>query len=267
MLNYYIYFDYYLEQLGKHLSGKNIANPENNGEYRILENLIKKKSLKPFIVIDAGANTGDYSKKVFSFCKKYKKNCNLFLIECHTPLLKVIKKNLNNHNYHLINKCLGEKNKKKVFFYSDKKNSLTGQNSAFKHYYLNSKNEVQQITIDNLLKTHKISQVNLLKMDIEGSEYNALLGSKRSLASGKIDYVIMEYNQTWIKAKAKLEDIFNIAKKNNYNLFRVKKNSLLSIKNYSYILDDFSYSHLLMVKKNLELPLVCKRSAIPSEIQ
>ena len=49
-----------------------------------------------------------------------------------------MKKNLKNINYQLINKSLGESNKK-VIFYSDAKNPTSGQNSNINHFYLNSK--------------------------------------------------------------------------------------------------------------------------------
>ena len=76
MHRYFIFFDYYLETFAKRLSGKNITNPINNGEYKILEELIKQskaKLKKPFVFIDGGANVGDYSKKVDELCKKHKK--------------------------------------------------------------------------------------------------------------------------------------------------------------------------------------------------
>jgi FkbM family methyltransferase len=265
MHRYLIFFDYYLENFAKRLSGKNITNPINNGEYKILEELIKQskaKLKKPFVFIDGGANVGDYSKKVDELCKKHKKKNYIISVECHVPTINLLKKNLKNINYQLINKCLGDNNKK-VIFYSDNNNLSSGQNSNFKHFYLNSKKKIQQITIDNLLKIKKISYVNFLKLDIEGSEYKALLGAKKSLRNGNIENIQLEYNQTWIKAGATIEKILNLSKKYNYDLFRIKNNSLLHIKKYSYILEDYVFSNLLMVKKNQKLPLPCKRTAIP----
>lgn len=113
------------------------------------------------------------------------------------------------------------------------------------------------------MKIKKISYVNFLKLDIEGSEYKALLGAKKSLRNGNIENIQLEYNQTWIKAGATIEKILNLSKKYNYDLFRLKNNSLLRIKKYSYILEDYVFSNLLMVKKNQKLPLPCKRTAIP----
>ena len=263
MKKHFIFLDYYLETFAKRLSGRNLTNPDKNGEYNVLEKLIKKNKTKiPFVFIDGGANIGDYSRKVDDLCKKHKKKNYIIAVECHSPTIKLLKKNLRNVDYHLINSCLRSSNKK-VTFYSDNKNTSSGQNSNFKHFYLNSKKKIQQITLDKLLKNKKIKHVNFLKLDIEGSEYQALLGAKKSLGNGHIDNIQLEYNQTWIKAGATIEKILNLSKKYNYDLFRIKNNSLLSIKKYSCILEDYVFSNLLMVKKNLKLFLSCKRTALP----
>ena len=143
------------------------------------------------------------------------------------------------------------------------KNYSSGQNSNFRYFYLNSKKKIQKTIIDNSLKIKKISYENFLKLDIEESEHKTLLGAKKPLRNGNIENIQLEYNQTWIKAGATIEKIVNLSKKCNYDLFRIKNNSLLHIKKYSYILDDYVFSNLLMIKKNLKLPLSCKRMAIP----
>jgi len=207
LIRYFKFFDYYLKIFAERLSGKSKGNPYHNGEYKVLENVIKRiKFDEPFILIDGGASKGDYSLKVEEISKKYKKKSLILAVECHAPTIKLMKKNLKNINYQLINKSLGESNKK-VIFYSDAKNPTSGQNSNINHCYLNSKKKVQQITIDNLLKTKKIKHVNFLKLDIEGFEYKALLGAKQSLKNGCIDYIQIKYNQTWIKAGATIEKI------------------------------------------------------------
>jgi FkbM family methyltransferase len=263
LIRYFKFFDYYLKIFAERLSGKSKGNPYHNGEYKVLENVIKRiKFDEPFILIDGGANTGDYSLKANEISKKYNKKSIILAVECHAPTIKLMKENLKNINYQLINRGLGESNKK-VIFYSDAKNPTSGQNSNIKHFYLNSKKKIQQITIDKLLKTKKIKHVNFLKLDIEGFEYKALLGAKQSAKNGCIDYIQIEYNQTWIKAGATIEKILLLSKKYNFDLFRIKHKSLLRIEKYSYILEDYVFSNLLMVKKGIKLPLPCKRTAIP----
>ena len=100
-------------------------------------------------------------------------------------------------------------------------------------------------------------------MDIEGFEYNALLGAKSTLSKGIVDYIQLEYNQTWIQGGGSIEKIMQLAESFSYELFRIRKNDLVSITSYNFNLDDFFYCNLLLVKKGCKLPLPSKRKAIP----
>ena len=128
---------------------------------------------------------------------------------------------------------------------------------------MDSKITVNTITLDKLFDDYNIKHVNLLKLDIEGSEYRALLGARNSLKKGIIDYISFEYNQTWINNGASIEKIFNLSSDFGYKLFRIKNDKLLSISNYSYLLDDFVYCNMLMAKSDIELPLKCVREVLP----
>lgn len=86
---------------------------------------------------------------------------------------------------------------------------------------------------------------------------------KNSLYKKSIDYILFEYNQTWINNGASIEKIFQLSNKYGYKLFRIKNDKLLSISNYSYLLDDFVYCNMLLVKNDADLPLKCVREALP----
>ena len=103
----------------------------------------------------------------------------------------------------------------------------------------------------------------ILQMDIEGAEYNALLGADGVLSTGLVDYIQMEYNQTWIAGGGTIEKILKLCQKYGYDLYRIKKRSLNSIENYNFNVDDFFYCNILMVKSGKPLPLPCTRRASP----
>jgi FkbM family methyltransferase len=263
MVRYLKFFNYYLEVFSKKLIGKLVDDPNKNGEYAVLDSIIKmRKNKGKFCFIDGGSNLGSHVLTANKLCKKYNVISNIFAIECNPPTIKLLKRNLKNINYSLITDSLGDKEKKISFFYNSKY-TTSGQNSGIKHYYFNSKRTVKQITLDSLLKKKNITHVDFLKLDIEGAEYNALKGMQKSLKNKIINYIQLEYNQTWIAGGGTIEKIFNIAKKYGYNLFRIRRYDLLSIPQYHFILDDFCYSNLLLVRKNCDLPLICHKTAIP----
>jgi FkbM family methyltransferase len=67
----------------------------------------------------------------------------------------------------------------------------TGLNSDEQVKTLN-KIKVQLTTIDDFMKNNNIEQINILKLDIQGSELNALVGAKIGLENKKIDIIFTE---------------------------------------------------------------------------
>ena len=53
---------------------------------------------------------------------------------------------------------------------------------------------VQTVCLDQFCRDHAIGRINLLKLDIQGHEYNALKGAERFLREGRIDTIFMELN-------------------------------------------------------------------------
>ena len=60
--------------------------------------------------------------------------------------------------------------------------------------------ESNTVTIDEFVISNKISNVDLIMLDIEGSEYNALLGAKAQLAKpeGKCPNIIFEIHNSYV---------------------------------------------------------------------
>ena len=55
---------------------------------------------------------------------------------------------------------------------------------------------VNTITIDAYCKIHDIEQIDLLKLDVEGAEYQVLLGAKHMLEQKRIKCCVFEYGAT-----------------------------------------------------------------------
>ncbi len=60
--------------------------------------------------------------------------------------------------------------------------------------------EVVSITLDEFVEREQIERVRMLKLDIEGAETDALLGGSKLLASGNLDYVLVEADPYRLKA-------------------------------------------------------------------
>jgi FkbM family methyltransferase len=254
-------YEYYFEYFARRLSGKANMDPFNNGEYLVLEKIIKQANEEVFFV-DGGANIGNHSKTFISLCKKYNKKPNVYAFEPFPDTFKKLEKNLLAEKAEIFMKALGEDRLTKTFYFN-KNNPISGTNSTFKHYYLNDEIKIQQDTIDNYIEILGIEKVDLLKLDVEGSELLALKGAEHSLDKNIFKYIQLEYNQTWLKSGADIKQVLDICKKYGYSLFRLSNRGLFSISDYNYNLDDFIYSNLLLVSSNEQLPIPVLKKAIP----
>ena len=63
--------------------------------------------------------------------------------------------------------------------------------------------EVLKVSVhkfDNIPGIQKISRIDLIKIDIEGFEPNALRGMVKTIKAGKVKYLMVEFNSGWLYA-------------------------------------------------------------------
>jgi FkbM family methyltransferase len=265
MFKYLKYFDYYMELFFKRVGGKGNMKSASNGEFKLLDSIVKNSADK-VTFLDGGANVGAHSIYFLDLCLKYSKKPSLFSVEPFPSTRKVLVNNIKNKaegiNYKILPIALGDESKKVNFYYDEGDSS--GANSVVEHYYLNSGEiEVQQEKLDDVAIENNITKIDFLKLDIEGAEFNALLGAKSLLQNKKIRYIQLEYNQTWIKGGGSIEKVMNLCNQFDYALYRITKSGLLSIPTYHYVLDDFFYSNLLLISSDEDLPMNISKKALP----
>jgi FkbM family methyltransferase len=160
-------------------------------------------------VIDVGANIGEYS---LIAAHKVKQNGRIIAIEPLKETVHSLTKNfqLNNFtNYEIISKVVGKENKK-VNLYKE----MAGGTMGFVDSTLNNKkfkkvDEVDMTTIDEILSTRNIDDVKIMKIDVEGFEFDLLKGAKNSLKNKKIKNMIIEVHINYLNAKRISEKYFN----------------------------------------------------------
>ena len=85
---------------------------------------------------------------------------------------------------------------------------------------------VPTITLDSFVKKYKIKSIDLLKVDIEGSEHLMLQGARKTLKKNKIKIILIEICDKKNIYKKKEGKILNLLRKNNFTL--LKKNIYFS---------------------------------------
>ena len=138
-------------------------------------NFIGLKIDQNSVVLDIGANVGDISECILDLY-----NPNIYCYEPNNDAFKVLKKRFKNFEKIIpINKSVGDKNEKAKLYYhiSNNENPLkfsTGSSLLEQKGNVDKKNYqiTEMISIREIL--NKFDFINLIKIDIEGYEYNIL---------------------------------------------------------------------------------------------
>jgi FkbM family methyltransferase len=86
---------------------------------------------------------------------------------------------------------------------------------------------VHATTVDNYCRRHAIQLVDLLKIDVEGAEYQVLLGARQMLAEKRIRACIFEFGATTFDAGNRPKDIEGYLTSLNYRLANLVPNDPL----------------------------------------
>ncbi|MGZ3757422.1 MAG: FkbM family methyltransferase [Mucilaginibacter sp.] len=214
----------------------NGGNIDISGEITLMKFLADKyKDARTYIIFDAGANQGDY-------CTALLNNITVkdLQVWCFEPSADTFKKLQANHatntNVILNNIGLGHK-KSNVPLYTDQPGSVIASIYALERAFgteekLSDFEMVNIETIDGFMEDHNIPYIDLLKLDIEGNELNALFGAKNMIKAGKIKAIQFEFGICNIDSRTFFRDFWNLLSP-QYNIYRLLKDDLYPVTYYS----------------------------------
>jgi FkbM family methyltransferase len=207
--------------------------PFANGEaYAIRYAWNKLQSNRPFVIIDAGANRGQYLQMVLSELH----SSSDFKIYCFEPQKdaygSLIKVSGSNPNIVTENLALGSATGT-VTLYKESPQAETG--TLYKEPTDSSSvgfisEAVTTDTLDHYCSSHSITSIDYLKLDVEGHEIEALKGAASLLANRKINFIQFEFGAPAIKSRVFLKDFFTLL--SGYNIYRILPHGLEPI-NYT----------------------------------
>jgi len=190
--------------------------------------LVKKEVKKGYTVIDIGANIGYYT---LLFAKLVGKEGKVYAFEPEPNNLHLLKKNIEINNYHnvIIEQKAVSDTTKNVNLFTAKQG--IGEHRINFSWFGNNGIEVKAIKLDNYIK----EKIDFIKIDIEGAEYNALLGMKKILESNKDIKILVEYGKSQLNEFGVNEDDF-------FNFLELQKFKI-------YFIDKKTNSFTLLTKK------------------
>ena len=208
------------------------------------------KNEKKLVIFDVGCYRGIFTKTMLNLVKKRK--YKFYLFDINKNVKKYITSLLKLRNVYYNEIALSNKNGIANYYYNSFFESAGSSLSSivkndakwnfsrkliFKILFQSSKDfikyQVSTITLDNFIKKNEIQSIDVLKIDIEGSEYELLKGAKTTLKNNKVKIILVEIIGKKNLYDKKEKKILNFLKKRNYTL--IKKANTLSISLFSNI--------------------------------
>lgn len=164
----------------------------NNSRNAFKDQMILLKNLENGIIIDVGAHIGDTVKLYRNYFPGYK----IFCFEPFSDSCGYLKKRfINDSNITTVERALGSKVETKSLYVSNfsNLNSLQRPNERAWGFADEKSVDVETITLDQFCLENDIKQIDILKLDVQGSELDVLMGSETLLEKGNISLVYVEW--------------------------------------------------------------------------
>lgn len=142
------------------------------------------------IVVDIGAHMGRYS---ITSSKLVGPHGKVIAVEAHPYNFKLLQRNIRLNgltNVTAVNCAVYSKKDKLKLYLPDEEQGYTMHHSLMTNYLVSKYSEgieqkyieVQAYTLDNLMQRSGITQINWIKIDVEGAEYEVLRGAREILS-------------------------------------------------------------------------------------
>ncbi len=214
----------------------------SNGEMMVLKKISK---FNPSIIIDGGANVGNYALMVTKIIPK----CKIYAFEPVKSTFHKLTENVRDYSWiHPIMSGLFKEDCSKEInlFVTDEHSSL--YTTQVLSEISNHTQTIKLVRGDSFLVLKNIDSIDFLKLDIEGAEYDALMGFENSIKSGKVKAIQFEYGPINITSRKLLIDFYNFFEANNYLVGKIFPKKV-EFRKYDFMYEDFIGPNFIAVKK------------------
>ncbi|MCC5832282.1 MAG: FkbM family methyltransferase [Chlamydiales bacterium] len=103
------------------------------------------------------------------------------------------------------------------------------------------------LTLDSVIEKEKIESIDLLKIDVEGHEYEVLLGVKEALSKGLIKAIQFEFNEMNVYRRVFFKDILELLP--GFEFYRLLPNGQIPLRRYDSALHEiFCFQNILALR-------------------
>lgn len=236
-------------EIVRYYDNDQFADLRNNGELNLIKHMVRHN--KDGCFADIGFNKGDYSKHILEQGFQGK----LVVVD---PLEENISTPLSGlADIVRVEVALSSEVRQGVIHHNIDPD-LSGHDSLFKQ--VESQVESQELTtpvpvsvqtLDLLAEQYELEHFHFIKIDVEGSEYDVLLGGQSLLEKGRIDYIQLEFGHAARVAKVSLYDIYSLLNQYGYIMYVVKPSGVELTKFSPWLENRYSFINLFFARKEI----------------
>ncbi len=206
---------------------------------------------KELLLIDVGGHQGSYTDELL----KNFSNAKIILFEPSKSKYEILaEKYKENKKVSIENFAISNFSGKGKLYLNNNADSLATL------YKREEKNRDRYFALEEDIEIIKFSdfwsaelnfqRIDLIKLDIEGSEFNVIKDLENNLS--KINLIQFEFGEANIGSRIFFKDFWNIFNLNNFTIFRyTHKRNLIKVKNYTEYDEFFRYTNYLAVNNKL----------------
>jgi FkbM family methyltransferase len=214
-----------------------------SGEEFAIEFIYKPLLEEDDVLIDIGANTGDYAKTL----AQYFSSNRIVSIEPNQATFNELKINVDHECYnYAISSTEGQKS-----FYVSEENPTSTLGSLSKHSIPNNESlkeiSVESIRLDTLMKQVNVKDIGLLKVDTEGFDFEVIKSGEALLAD--IKFIQFEFNEFHVYTRSFILDFHQLLSP-THDLFRLDADFLHDLREYDPKMEIFRFQNILAVRKD-----------------
>jgi FkbM family methyltransferase len=222
-------------------------NFEISGEKYIIEKILLPNLSEDDLIMDIGANTGEYSNELLKYFPKRE----ILSIEPNPVAYDILKKITGIKAYNL---ACGKKDGERTLYVSSERQT-DSHASLSRNTYYNVDNlvsyKIKCVRVDNFLADQKReNKIGFIKVDAEGHDFEVLEGMGALLSD--IKFIQFEFNEKHVYTRTFIMDFYNLLSATHY-LFRIDNGFLHDLNEYHPYLEIFRYQNLLAISKRIEL--------------
>ena len=220
------------------------SNQETNGEHFFLRHI---EASAEIVFFDVGANAGSYTRQILL------RNPHAIghVFEPSPKCFELLKEEFGSRrNIYLQNVAVSSSSGEAYLHYEQEGSewaSLYKRDiSEYGPFSMDKSSKVKKITLEEYIEQANLTHVDLIKIDVEGHELEALKGMGRYLSPDFVDCIQFEYGDCSLDSRIYLRDIYKLLEPAGFVICKIMRDGLLPCK-YRLRLENHQYANYVAV--------------------